>query len=416
VSLTTRVLIALAAGTAVGLALSGIDAPYARITVAVAEPIGTLFINAIRMTVIPLVISSLIAGIASSRDATSLARLGTRGFAVFLVLLLASAASAALVAPVVLARVELDPAATTALRARAADASHGLVASASQVQTPGQWLAGVVPPNAMSAAVDGAMLPLIAFALLLGLALLTVRVDERERAVGLFRGIAASMLVVVRWVLRFAPLGVFALALPLAARLGFSVVGAVAAYIALVCGLAVAFSIVVVYPTAVFIGRTPLRQFARAVAPAQVVACSSRSSLAALPALIEAGRTRLGMSAELTGFFLPLATALFRVGATIGLATGALFVAKLYGVAISPAQLATIVATSVVTSFSIPGIPAGSIVAMAPVLASVGLPLEGMGILLGVDTIPDIIRTTANVTGQLAAATVVARGQPRNGG
>jgi len=103
---------------------------------------------------------------------------------------------------------------------------------------------------------------------------------------------------------------------------------------------------------------------------------------------------------------------MFRVGATLGLTTGAVFIGRLYGVSISPTQLATIVLTAVVTSFSIPGIPGGSIIAMAPVLASAGLPVEGIGILLGVDTIPDMFRTAANVTGQLAAATIVSRGAP----
>ena len=159
------------------------------------------------------------------------------------------------------------------------------------------------------------------------------------------------------------------------------------------------------YPAAVFVGRVPLRRFARAALPAQAVAFSSRSSIAALPALIESARTRLGLPDAIAVFILPLATALFRVGATLGLMTGCLFIARLYGIAIGPGQVATLVLTSVLTSFSIPGIPGGSILAMVPVLASVGLPIDGLGILLGVDTIPDIFRTTANVTGQLAAAT-----------
>jgi proton glutamate symport protein len=168
-------------------------------------------------------------------------------------------------------------------------------------------------------------------------------------------------------------------------------------------------------PAAAFFGGVSLRSFARAAAPGQAVAISARSSLAALPALIESSRTRLGLPVEITGFFLPLASATFRVGAALGLTTGAVFIARLYGVSLGVPQLVTIVLTAVVTSFSIPGIPGGSIIAMAPVLASVGLPVEGIGILLGVDTIPDMFRTAANVTGQLAAATIVARGAPTAG-
>jgi Na+/H+-dicarboxylate symporter len=221
------------------------------------------------------------------------------------------------------------------------------------------------------------------------------------------------MLVIVRWLLVVAPLGVFALTLPLVARLGLSAVGALAAYVILVSVSVIVFAIVIIYPAAAFFGRVSLRDFARAAAPGQAVAISARSSLAALPALIESSRTRLGLPVEVTGFFLPLAAAMFRVGASLGLTAGAVFIGRLYGTPLGVEQVVTVVVTSVITSFSIPGIPGGSIIAMAPVLASVGLPVEGVGILLGVDTIPDMFRTAANVTGQLAAATIVARDEPR---
>ena len=126
-------------------------------------------------------------------------------------------------------------------------------------------------------------------------------------------------------------------------------------------------------------------RFARAVFPAQAVAFSSRTSLAALPALIEGAQRPLGMTAEAAGFLLPLASALFRVGAAIGLTVGAVFIGRLYATDLTSTQVATVAITAVLTSFSIPGIPGGSIVAMVPVLASVGLPIDGIGVLLGVE-------------------------------
>jgi len=167
--------------------------------------------------------------------------------------------------------------------------------------------------------------------------------------------------------------------------------------------------LLVVYPAAALLGRVSLESFARAVFPAQAVAFSSRTSLAALPALIEGAERRLGMTPESSGFLLPLASALFRVGAAMGLTVGAAFVARLYGGYLTSAQILTVAATAILTSFSIPGIPGGSIIAMVPVLASVGLPAEGIGVLLGIDTIPDAFRTTANVTGQMAAAVIAER-------
>jgi len=252
------------------------------------------------------------------------------------------------------------------------------------------------------------MLPLIVFALLLGLALVTLG-EAAEPVVTFFRAVADAMLVIVRWLLVVAPYGVFALALPLVVRLGASAISALGTYVLLVSLDAVLFCALVLYPAAAFFGGISIRTFARAALPPQAVAFSSRSSLAALPALIDTAKTRLDLPAEIAGFFIPLATVLFRVGATLGLTVGCVFLAKLYGVAMGPAQIATVVATSVLTSFSIPGIPGGSIIAMVPVLTSVGLPIEGVGILFGVDTIPDMFRTTANVTGQLAAATIVGR-------
>jgi len=406
------VLIALVLGLLTGLALTFLAPDSRRIAVALVEPVGTLFVNGIRMTVVPLVVASLIVGIATSGSGAIVARVGGRGFVIFVALLVASGLVGALVAPPVLSHVTLEPAAIASVRA--ASASIDPARGAASIQTPSQWLVSLVPPNAMGAAVDGAMLPLIVFSLFLGLALLRVSAPLRDRVVTLFRGIADAMLVLVRWMLVVAPIGVFALAVPLVARLGLAAIGALAAYVALVSIAAGVFILLVLYPAGAWLGAIGLREFARAALPAQAVAFSSRSSLAALPALIDASRNRLHLPEEISGFFLPLATVVFRVGAALGLTTGAVFLARIYGAPVSSMQLATVVATAIVTSFSIPGIPGGSIIAMVPVLTAAGLPVEGIGILLGVDTIPDMFRTTANVTGQLAAATIVARGQPRS--
>lgn len=415
-SLSTRVLLALAAGILVGLALSAADPALARNAVALIEPIGTIFVNAIRMTVIPLVVSSLVVGVATSGGGNVVAKIGGRGIVVFVVLLAASGALGALIGPPILSHLTLDPAAVASVRAAAAGAAGSAVSNASAIQTPAQWIVALVPSNAFRAAVDGAMLPLIVFALLLGLSLLRVPDESRARVVDIFRGIAESMLVIVRWLLVLAPIGVFALAVPLVARLGLAAIGALATYIILVSVVAALFIVGVLYPAAAWLGGVSIRQFARAALPAQAVAFSSRSSLAALPALIESSRDTLRLPEEITSFFIPLATVMFRVGAALGLTIGTVFVARVYGTDITTAQLATVVATAIVTSFSIPGIPGGSIIAMVPVLSAVGLPVEGIGILLGVDTIPDMFRTTANVTGQLAAATIVSRGVQRSAG
>ena len=373
------------------------------------EPFGTLFVNAIRMTVIPLVISLVIVGIAGA-DASRAARMGTRALIVAIGFLCLSAIAGAVVAPIVFSRIAIDASAVATLRARARIALASAAPDAARrPPTLTQWITDLVPANPVRAAVDGAMLPLIVFAVVFGLALLSLTGEQREVVVQFFGGVAQAMLRIVRWILVLAPLGVFALTLPLVARLGAVAIGALASYVVLVALSTTLFVLLVVYPAAALLGRVSLESFARAVFPAQAVAFSSRTSLAALPALIEGAERRLGMTPESSGFLLPLASALFRVGAAMGLTVGAAFVARLYGGYLTSAQILTVAATAILTSFSIPGIPGGSIIAMMPVLASVGLPAEGIGVLLGIDTIPDAFRTTANVTGQMAAAVIAER-------
>lgn len=406
-SLTTKVLIGLLAGLAAGLGVSMSGSPALLTAARWIEPVGTLFINAIRMTVIPLVVGSLVAGIATAPDTRSLGRIGAGAFAFFAGTLVLGGAFAAFAAPPLFAALPIDPAASASLRASAAGSAASVVESARQVPSVAEWIVSLVPPNPLRAAADGAMLPLIVFAVAFGLAVASLQGEPRRVVARVFEAIRDAALVLVRWVLVAAPIGVFALALPLAARLGLAAAGALAGYVAIVAILTLLFTLLVIYPLASSLGGVSLAAFARAALPAQAVAFSSRSSLASLPAAIESARTRLHLPEEMSSFLLPLAASVYRVGGAVGQTIGVLFLARLYGVDLATPQLLAAVLTVVVTTFSIPGIPGGSIVIMAPVLMSAGLPLEGIGILLGVDTIPDMFRTTANVTGHLASATAL---------
>ncbi len=412
-SLTTKVLLALTAGLAGGVAVSMADIPGLTSAALAVEPVGTLFINAIRMTVIPLVVSSLIVGVATA-DPRAVGRIGWRALAWMVTFIGLAAIFAALIAPAAFALLPVDPAAAAALRASAAGGAEAAAEGVRAIPTAGEWLVSLVPANPIRAAADGAMLPLIVFALAFGMAVARVPGRPREALLGMLQGISEASLLLVRWILTLAPIGVFALALPLAARLGLGAAGAVASYVALVVIALVAFIVVVIYPIAVVVGGVSLREFARAAAPAQAVAFSARSSLAALPAMIEEARDRLRLPTEITGFFLPLSAATFRTGAGIGVTIGVLFIARLYGVTLDAGQLATVVVTVVLTSFSIPGVPAGSVIVMVPVLLAAGVPPEGIGILIGVDTIPDMFRTVTNVSGDMAVATVLGRGHRRD--
>src|SRR5688500_4428566 len=204
-SLTVRVLIGLFAGLLVGFAANAF--PELRGVIPWIEPLGSLFINAIRMTVVPLVVASLIVGVAGASDARAIGRVGWRALALFVILVLAGAASA------------LSSGTAGQLAGAAQEGAQRLPSFA-------QWLIDLVPSNPIRAAADGAMLPLIVFSLLFGVALLQLPAERRRSIVGFFEGVADAMLVLVRWVLALAPIGVFALAVPLAARVGLASAGA----------------------------------------------------------------------------------------------------------------------------------------------------------------------------------------------
>jgi proton glutamate symport protein len=396
-------LVALALGLAIGVAISASGSASAARVVGWIEPLGTMWVNAIRMTVIPLIVSSLLVAVSATAPGT-VGRLGTRAFVIFLILLSVMAAITAVIAPLIFTGLTIDPVAAQAIRAG--------VAPVQRPEMPGftSWLVGLVPSNPIKAAADGAMLPLVVFTLAFGLAIGRLSDGVRAPIVEFFRGIAEAMTLLVQWVLILAPFGVFALALSLATKLGTSVVGAVGFYVIVHSALLVV-SVVLLYVAVMLFSRVSLVQFARAALPAQIVAMTTRSSMAALPAMLTSAEQTLGLPRTVTSFALPLATSTFRLNQAVTWVVVALFAAKLYGVELAAAQIATIAVTSVLMSFSVPGIPSASLFVIAPFLASVGIPPEAIGVLIAIDLLPDVFKTLANVTGHLAAVTLLARGE-----
>ena len=410
-SLTLQVLIALGAGLALGIPLAGSESAIATALLAVLGPVGTVFINAIRMTVIPLVVSSLISGVTSAPDPRSVGRIGARAIGLFVVVVSVASAVGALLGTPLLAMIPLDPASVDALRAGVSGNATAVAEGARNIPSASEWLVSLVPANPIKAAADGAMLPLIVASVAFAVALMQVADERRAAVVRVVEGVMDASLALVRAILRFAPIGVFALAVPLAAKMGTGALGAIVGYIVIVSAICVLFSLVVLYPAAVTFGKVPLRTFARAALPAQTIAFSGRSSLAALPAMLESVRDTLRLPAAIGSFLIPLASSMFRAGAGIGQTVGVIFLARLYGVDLGATELLTIAVTATVTSFSVPGVPGGSIIIMVPVLMAAGIPVEGVGILLGADTIPDMFRTATNVTGHMTAAVILARGE-----
>lgn len=401
---TSRVLVALLAGLVAGVVAWWTEHPALLAVVPVVEPVGSLWVNAIRMTVIPLVVSLLITGIASG-TAASVGKIGGRVLLWFLGLVAGTAALGALAGPALLAAIPLDAAAVAPL---------GEAAGGTQVRLPPlrDWIVGLVPSNPVQAAADGALLPLIVFTTIVALAITRLDAQPRQTLLGFFTATADAMLVVVGWILAVAPVGVFCIVFPLAADTGAQLVGALGFFLLVVCGLLVV-ALLSLYPIAALVGGVPLRRFARACAPAQAVGFSTRSSLASLPAMIDAAERRLGLSPRVSGVVLPVSVSIFKFASPTARIMGTLLVARLYGIELSGAQIAAIAAAVAALSFYSPGIPSGGLFVMAPLYMAFQLPLEGIGLLIGLDLIPDMFITTANVTANMTVATVIDRSEGR---
>lgn len=396
------------AGLILGLALGMVFAQnatpsaFATGTVAVLDVIGTAWIQAVRMTVIPLVVPLLILGVAGSDDTRSTGVIGVKAFAWFVGLLAALTIVTTLFAPAWFNALTLDPSATARLRA-----SARIDLPPAGTLSLRSWVLGLIPVNPIKSASDGALLPTVLFTLLYAFALTRIPASSRAAQIAFFRGMADTMLVVVRWMLAIGWLGIFALAVVLGEKLGAAALQAIGFYVAVMIVLHLA-AVVAMYVIIGASDRVPLATFARALLPAQVVAFGSRSSLASLPALVKGATDVLALPPTATGFVLPLGVSVFKLTAAIWGVVGALFVAKLYGLALTPSALALVGVTSVALSFSTPGIPSGGLLLQLPLYVAVGLPVEGVGILIALDTIPDMFKTLLNVTSDMVVAVMTA--------
>jgi proton glutamate symport protein len=404
-SATARVLTGLAAGALIGLLLVGWNPVLALQVANVAQPIGKLWLNALQMTVVPLVLALVVVGVNTATDAAASGRIARRAIVVFIVILTGGALFAALVAPLVFALFPHNPALIVAL-------DHAVVPSAAQA-APISWvdaLTAVVPNNAIMAAAQSAMLPLVVFALFLGFALTRIAPPRRALLLEFFQAIADAMIVIVRWVLWAAPLGVFALILSVCARSGLGMLSALGVYVLVECLLYLALTVMML-PVALVFGGERLRRFAAALVPAQVVALSTQSSLASLPAMLESADRRLGYPQQVTALVLPMAVTLFRLTSPVQYVTSAVFIAWAYGIDLSTAQLLAGAMLAVVISLGSVGLP-GQVTFIAtnlPVAQAMGVPLSPLGLMLAVDTFPDALATLGNVTADLAATSVVTR-------
>jgi Na+/H+-dicarboxylate symporter len=400
----TRILLALVVGLGAGIACAASGLGWTPRLVAIAEPIGGMWLNALQMTIVPLVVALLITGIADSAKAARASRLATRALIFFVIFLFLSALTAALLTPLFLHLFPLPAESAAALRA-------ALTTTAPVGDAPSfsDFIRGIVPTNPVAAASDTAILPLIVFTLIFAFAMVRLPEAPRERLVGFFQAIADTMLIVINWVLWIGPIGVFALAFVVGARAGGTAIGALLHYVVIVTATGTVIWLAA-WPIAWIGARVAPLRFTRAIASSQALAFSTQSSLACLPAMLRASE-KIGVPVAASGVVLPMSVAIFRAtGPVMNLAV-AIYIAYWFGIPLTPTQMALGIAAAATTTMGAVGIPgqASFVTSIAPICIAMGLPIEPLGLLIAVEPLPDLMRTLGNVSMDVAATAVVAR-------
>jgi Na+/H+-dicarboxylate symporter len=372
----------------------------------VASFVGTLWLNALKMTVIPLVVALLVVGIAKSAEAAQAGRIAGRSV-LWIVIICSVSAIFGAVATVVLTH-------AFPLSRETAQLLQGALASVEQKAEgplPGaaEFFKGIVPSNVVAAASNGDVLPLTVFAVVFALALTRIPAAGRRAVVELFDAIGEALLVVIAWVLAIAPLGVFALAFTVGSAAGGAAFAGLGHYVVIISVIGILVTIAA-YPLVALAGNVGMGPFTRGLIPSQAVAISTRSSLASLPAML-AGARSIGIREEVSDVSLPIAVALFRATGPAMNTAVAFYVAHWLGLQPSLTQMIAATAVGAVMSYGAVSLPGevSYISSIAPIALALGVPIAPLGLLVAVEMIPDIFRTVGNVTHDVALASIVDR-------
>lgn len=399
--LTSKILIGMGAGIALGLILrnafpeSDIVKDY--ITEGFLHVIGTIFISGLKMLVVPLVFISLVCGTCSLSEPSKLGRLGGKTLAFYLF----TTAIALVVA--IISAVLIHP-------GNASLASEKMEYVAKEAPSLADVLINIVPTNPMHALSEGNMLQIIIFAVIFGFAI--AHIGERgKRVVALFEDLNEVIMRVVTLIMQLAPYGVFALMAKLALTLGLETFGSVVQYFFVVLGVLLVHAFIV-YPTLLklFSGLNPLT-FIRKMRDVQLFAFSTASSNATLPITIEASEHRLGVDNKIAAFTLPLGATINMDGTAIMQGVATVFIAQVFGIELSLTDYAVVVVTATLASVGTAGVPGVGLIMLAMVLNQVGLPVEGIALIIGVDRLLDMVRTAVNVTGDCVATVIIAKSE-----
>ncbi len=377
--------------------------------ISVYEFVGTLFINALKMLIVPLITSSIIVGVAGIGSSGNLGRLGGKTL-----LFYATTTLAAILVGLVLVNI-IEPGTVDGEPARellALDADTSDIEARVGGKGAGdvvQIFLRMVPSNIIDAAANGEMLALIFFSLLFGYFMTKLGQDTAEPLYVFWKAVFEVMMRITEWVMKFAPIGVFGLVAAVVAKTGLGAAGPLLVFAATVVAALLVHALVTIPLLVRSVAKvSPWRMF-RAMAPALMTAFSTASSSATLPVTMDCVERRAGVSNKISSFVLPLGATVNMNGTALYECVAAIFIAQAYGLDLSFGVQFSIVLIALVTSIGVAGIPSASLVAIAIILAAVGLPMEAIGVLLVFDRILDMLRTSINVLGDATCAIIVAR-------
>jgi Na+/H+-dicarboxylate symporter len=386
-----KIIIALILGVVAGAVL-GPSAEY-------IKPIGSLFINLIKMLIVPLIFSSLVVGICSMDDIKKMGRIGAKSFGIYL-LTTAIAITIGLVIGTV-----LQPGAGIDMQMPAE------MAAAKEAPSFIQTLLNMVPKNPVEAMASGSVLQIIVFALMLGVAI-NLAGEKGKPVASVFESFAEIMYKMTHIVMAFAPYGVFALMAWVAGKYGLDVLLPLGLVIlGVYVGCIVHVLLTLTGGGIMLLARLNPVRYWRGIIDAQAVAFTTTSSSGTLPVTMECAQTNLGVSRPISSFVLPLGATINMDGTALYQGVAALFVAQAFGIDLSTGQYVTIILTSTLASIGSAGVPGAGLIMLSLVLTSVGLPLEGLAVIAGIDRILDMARTTVNVTGDLMVSVLIAKSE-----
>jgi len=406
VQLHTKILIGLVAGAIIGALAEQAGVGY---LVVALEPFGQAFIRLLIMIVIPLVMASLIIGTASLGDLKKLGRIGIKTIGYYLVATAMAVALGLVIAGTIKPGSGLDEGVKTQLLADYAGTNVARLEAMEEPPGLQDILFNIIPRNPFASMANMDMLQIIFFALFLGIALTVLTEEKRKPLLSVLESVNEAMVVIVGMIMKIAPYGVFILIASVAGRFGFEVILSLLQYVLVGVGTMVLFTITF-YPITLrfFSGMNPFFFFKRFY-EVMVFAFSTSSSNAALPINLRITEDDLGVSRDVASFVLPLGATVNMNGTGIYHGVSTIFIAQVYGIQLTPGQLVIVVITATLASIGAAGVPGIGFITLAIVLEALGIPLEGLAMVLGVERILDMTRTAVNVTGDAAAAVWVAK-------